>query len=58
MPVAQIETQNEVFTVYSGVAGYQAISNLGTKTPIFRSIERLQDYLEKNSRIQKTFSRV
>lgn len=58
MSVAEIKTHSETFTIFISRLGYQGISNLGTKTPVFKSFERLQDFLTRNSRIQKIKTRV
>jgi hypothetical protein len=57
MPIAIIRTQNESFTVYRIHQGFYAIGEFGTRTPTFFSVEKLQDHLENQSRILKTFSR-
>jgi hypothetical protein len=57
MPIAVIRTQNESFTVYRVFSGFYAIGEFGTRTQTFSSVEKLQDHLENQSRILKTFSR-
>jgi hypothetical protein len=57
MPIATIRTTSETFTVYRIQKGFYAIGEFGTRTQTFKTIEKLQDQLEKSSRITKTFSR-